>query len=464
MNDPPQVGPGMSTGRTPGHPDDDAGDARDDADRPWRRWADPHASVEDTELRRRIKVAVYLVLALMALSFFFFLYARLGLADDPTRLTWLTVGLITAELAAYGLLRSPWPRAGILVVVMAPWIGLYAMWTASADAVDPLLLFYGSVPLILAGLLFSPFHAALFIGANLVATAWLLLGPETTGFAISREVVTDGFLFMATVASLAMVGSVVQARMAHRLEAANDQLMRLDRERLDLLNVIAHDLASPLTPMVLQTDLLERELGENKRVAMIRRNVVHLQRLIGDVRDLSKLESGRLALDPRPVDLKELVHDTVDGVREAAEAQGVEPSVDAEDPLPVHADPDRINQVLLNLLTNALKFTPPGGRVRIDAGRLDGHARVTVADEGRGLAPDEIPRLFRPFSQVHDRAEVEEKGTGLGLFISKGIIERHGGRIWVESRGLGHGATFGFELPLMPGSHQEDDASGPLGS
>jgi signal transduction histidine kinase len=103
-------------------------------------------------------------------------------------------------------------------------------------------------------------------------------------------------------------------------------------------------------------------------------------------------------------------------------------------------------------LTNALKFTPAGGRVVVEAAQEGADAVVRVRDSGRGLAPDEIPRLFKPFSQVHERSEVAERGTGLGLYISKGIVEAHGGRIGCASEGRGSGSTFSFWLPTRTGA------------
>ncbi|MCA1819117.1 MAG: HAMP domain-containing histidine kinase, partial [Halobacteriales archaeon] len=137
--------------------------------------------------------------------------------------------------------------------------------------------------------------------------------------------------------------------------------------------------------------------------------------------------------------------------QESAHERGVTLTVRASGPVPVEADHERLAQVLSNLLTNALKFTPAGGAVtlRVGAGP-GGGAEVAVEDSGRGLTADEAARLFQPFSQVHDPGEVKEPGTGLGLYICKGIVEAHGGRIQVKSAGRAHGSTFTFELPARP--------------
>jgi signal transduction histidine kinase len=163
---------------------------------------------------------------------------------------------------------------------------------------------------------------------------------------------------------------------------------------------------------------------------------------------MAKAEAGMLRIHPQAVDLETVVKTAVTSLLAQARLKGVTLDVATDGPLPLDADAQRVTQVLYNLVGNALKFTPPEGRVMVRASRQRESARVDVVDTGRGLTAEEAARLFRPFVQVHDPAEVQDKGTGLGLFISKQLVEAHGGRIWVESPGRGHGSTFAFELPL----------------
>ena len=224
--------------------------------------------------------------------------------------------------------------------------------------------------------------------------------------------------------------------------------------RTQLLNVSAHELATPLTPIALQVYLLEKADPQSRiadhqvGISVIARGVARLRLLIRDILDASRVESGRLRLDLEDADLARLVRQAGEAITAAAKARGVELQVDAPESVPAQVDPMRIAQVLDNLLGNALKFTPRGGRIAL-ALRVQGAAAVvTVDDTGPGLEPEQIRRLFQPFSQVHDPMQTTEKGSGLGLYISKAMVEAHGGRIWVESRGAGNGSTFGFEIPL----------------
>jgi signal transduction histidine kinase len=177
----------------------------------------------------------------------------------------------------------------------------------------------------------------------------------------------------------------------------------------------------------------------------------HLLSLINDVLDLSKIEAGRMELEPSALDLPDTIENALTLVRERAMRRGialvreVDPDVGT-----LHADARKVKQVLLNLLSNAIKFTPEGGRVEVRARIQGGEAEVLVADSGVGIAPEDQEAVFEEFRQV-GAAEKKTEGTGLGLAISRKFIELHGGRIWVTSE-VGNGATFAFTLPLPAGS------------
>jgi signal transduction histidine kinase len=171
-----------------------------------------------------------------------------------------------------------------------------------------------------------------------------------------------------------------------------------------------------------------------------------LPSLINDVLDLSKVEAGQVELDVHPFSLRDALERGVVMVRERATEDGVrvgfmaDPEVDVVD-----GDERRIKQVIFNLLSNAVKFTPAGGEVDVSATRLNGEVRVSVADTGPGIAPEDRERIFEEFQQT-ETGGVQHEGTGLGLALSKRFVELHGGRIWLESE-LGRGSTFTFALP-----------------
>lgn len=228
-----------------------------------------------------------------------------------------------------------------------------------------------------------------------------------------------------------------------------EHLRELQRVRSQLLNNVVHDIATPLTVVLVHAELMEEEIREarlTERLRIIRRNAEQVTRLLGDLRDIAHLESGNLRLRKSPQDLAPLAKDAVAALAPMATERGIDLDIDVTPPLPVEADDARLRQVVTNLVSNALKFTPVGGRVTVVAQPSGDRARVEVRDTGRGIDPQDARRLFAPFIQLQE--DDARKGTGLGLHIAKGLVEAHGGRIAVESEGAGRGSTFWFEVPL----------------
>lgn len=411
--------------------------------RSWRRVTAPHASVQIMADQRRVRLAAGLFLILMPVAVLYVIVYELptrGLSEDA----WRSLGVFVTTVASYALVRGRFWRWGIrLAVVMI----LLAIWApVFRPDHDAALLYFTVVPVLLGGLLMSLPSAAIVATANLLAAASVpyLTGEGLTGWTTDHR---DGFLFLLAVTPLVLLGTGFMDRSVRDVDAANDKLRKADEFRLQVLNTVAHDLTSPLTPIVLRLHMLAKQDGAAKHVDVVQRNINVLQRLINDIKDLAKVEAGRLDLRREDIDLTELADRTVSGFQADAEVRGVRLTMDAPENLRVEADADRLMQVFYNLITNGLKFTPKGGTVRVEVTADDGTARVQVVDSGRGLTADEITHLWKPFSQVHDRAEIPERGTGLGLFITKGIVAAHGGDVWVASDGHGTGSTFGFALP-----------------
>jgi signal transduction histidine kinase len=239
----------------------------------------------------------------------------------------------------------------------------------------------------------------------------------------------------------------------------NDELRRLYRQleaaslhKSEFLANMSHELRTPLNAIIGFSQVLrERMFGEvNEKQEEYLDDILssgnHLLSLINDVLDLSKVEAGQIELHVAPFSLREALERGVVMVRERAANGGVKvalaPSAGAD---LVTGDERRIRQVIFNLLSNAVKFTPAGGVVEIKAARVDGEVRVAVADTGPGVAPEDHERIFDEFQQTEAGIEQRE-GTGLGLALSKRLVELHGGRIWVDSE-LGKGSTFVFTLP-----------------
>jgi len=212
---------------------------------------------------------------------------------------------------------------------------------------------------------------------------------------------------------------------------------------------ISHELRTPLS--VLQIDLESIEDGLTdptpEVVAGLKQEVTLLNRLVGDLRTLSLAESGELRLELRPVDVRELVENAVARMRGAAQEKEIALSTDLPDrDLLVAADTQRLTQVLLNLLSNALRYTPLGGSITVAAGQVADQVQVSVQDTGEGIPADELSLVFERFYRT-DRARGRDTGgSGLGLTIARSLVEAHGGRIWAQSE-EGAGSTFTFSIP-----------------
>ena len=234
---------------------------------------------------------------------------------------------------------------------------------------------------------------------------------------------------------------------------SEERLREAQRQRVRLMQQLAHDMASPLTPVKLQLRILKDSLAGQgaKGLDIIRRNTDHLERLVADVRDVARLEGGDLKVFRKPVDVADLARQAVESHGSSAAERQVRVVADVPASAPIQADAGRVTQVMYNLIGNALKFTPPGGQVTVAVTHTDNDVKVDVRDTGNGMTPEQIARLFKPFSQVHDPSAIqraEDKGSGLGLYISKGLVEAHGGSIAASSDGPGTGSTFTFRLPV----------------
>ncbi|MCA1813169.1 MAG: PAS domain S-box protein [Halobacteriales archaeon] len=246
---------------------------------------------------------------------------------------------------------------------------------------------------------------------------------------------------------------VEQERLASEERARElKRLKDLDAFKTQFINTAAHELGTPLTPIRLQLDLLQarsRSLDEKQQrsLAIVSRNVDRLAQLVQDVLEVARLQAGRMVLESRPVELQPLLADAVESFQEPARQGGLSLELRAAPGLRVPGDARRLTQVVYNLLSNALKFTPRGGSIVVEAEPRGSEVAVTVRDTGRGIKAGDIGKLFEPFTQVHEPGDQAPPGTGLGLFISKGIVELHGGRIAAASDGLGRGTAFTFTLP-----------------
>ncbi|MEO7134692.1 MAG: ATP-binding protein, partial [Vicinamibacterales bacterium] len=235
-----------------------------------------------------------------------------------------------------------------------------------------------------------------------------------------------------------------------RTEAA---LRDSDRRKDEFLAMLAHELRNPLAPIRNAAEILKAVGGssapELQARAVIERQIQHMSRLVDDLLDVSRITQGKVALRRAIVDLVQVVSNAVEATRPLIDARRQQLSVSTcRQPLPVNADVTRLEQVLVNLLHNASKFTPDGGQIWVEARDRAGQAVLTVRDDGVGLAQDLLPHVFDLFRQADRSLDRNRGGLGIGLTIVRSLVDLHEGTVRASSAGPGLGATFEIELPL----------------
>jgi signal transduction histidine kinase/ActR/RegA family two-component response regulator len=246
----------------------------------------------------------------------------------------------------------------------------------------------------------------------------------------------------------------VRGEAARGEAAARTEAEASNRAKDEFIAMISHELRTPLGAILIWTQLLRNEqlddAATTRALGMIERSTKTLAQLIDDLLDVSRIIAGKLRIEPRPVDLPSVVDAALAAAQLPAEGKNiridyvVEASLEA-----VSGDPGRLQQVVSNLLANAIKFTPEGGRVEVKLGRSRSHARLTVSDTGIGIDPAFLPYIFERFRQADSTSTRTQKGLGLGLAITRHLVELHGGSIEASSTGEGRGATFTVTLPLL---------------
>jgi len=354
-----------------------------------------------------------------------------------------------------------------LVIIL---VGVFTL-TVAADAIAPrlfssMLSMLGPVPgggethtNVLTATLTTTFHRAMLLALLIAATAALLaaiaaslyvsgriVAPIQRMLLSSRRIAAGSYSVRVPVLTRDELGELSASfnQMAEALDAT-------ERRRVELMGDIAHELRTPLTSIEgYMEGLLDGviEPGEETFV-LVAREARRLRRLVDDLQELSRAESGRLLTVVHPVSLPELIRMAMARLKPQFQARQItlELALAGEQDLVVIADEDRTGQVLVNLLSNALRYTPEHGRVCVSAYREGNVAHVAVADSGVGLAAADLNRVFDRFYRVDKSRARSGGGSGIGLTVARALVEAQGGRIWAESAGLGQGSTFHFTLP-----------------
>jgi signal transduction histidine kinase len=235
----------------------------------------------------------------------------------------------------------------------------------------------------------------------------------------------------------------------------DEERQQLDNAKTEFLSITSHELRTPITPLKAQLQMLQQEyfgkINEKQKESLdvILRNTERLNKIIEDFLEISRIEAARLKFAFRKTDLQETVNETVQFMEGFAKQKKIKLVVTTEELPNIEVDPDRISQVLRNLIHNAIKFSPSDSSIEIHTEIKKDYVRFSVKDKGVGLNADDQIRVFEPFYQVEGALSRKFGGTGLGLTICRGIVEAQKGKIWVESK-PGSGSTFYFTVPLIP--------------
>ena len=283
-------------------------------------------------------------------------------------------------------------------------------------------------------------------------SVWAILGAESrpVGVIIQVTDVTEMALFRSQVVAM-NEQLLLSATRQHELTETAERANHL---KDDFLATLSHELRTPLTAIIGWSQMLGNlrldPVTSLRAIEIIRRNAHMQSQLIDDLLDVSRIITGKLRLNVQPVDLGTIIIAAVDGLRPAAEAKEIGLQLQLDSPAgQVSGDPDRLQQVAWNLVSNAIKFTPKAGRVIVRLERVESHLEVTVSDTGQGIAPEFLPHVFDRFRQADATTTRAFGGLGLGLSIVRQLVELHGGTARVESPGEGLGATFTVSLPLV---------------
>jgi signal transduction histidine kinase len=370
-----------------------------------------------------------------------------------------SIGFLLAADEAYGVGPTSY-RSGDWID--AGWLLSYALWAAAAmhpsmrelsaptrRAQRRLHVGAGRIAMLMSALLAPP--AVLLIqdvrGIGASVPAIVVASSAISVFVVARLV---GILRALEHIRERERAARADAEQTQRLlEAQNVRLVEADRMKDEFVALISHDLRTPLTSIMGYVELsLDEQLGDEARsfLEVVSRSSQRLLRLVDDLLFVARLQSGRLDLSPSRLDLNEVARQAAEEARGRADAKDLELVVDVNGPVPVDADRGRVFQLLDNLISNAVKFTPDGGTIEIKV-RGNGGALLEVCDTGIGFTKAEAERVFERFYRTDRAVERQVPGTGLGLFIAAAIADAHGGRISAHPRD-GGGAVFRVELPL----------------
>ncbi len=338
---------------------------------------------------------------------------------------------------------------------------VYALfWTSFGMVAGIPLVYILLFPFFWIALRFHPRSTvlALFLAA-LIAISGAVFHPPT-GLQLGQWLFQTQLLLEIFATIFLILASVIEDRRlvtralnehVHQLETAITRIREQDTAKSDFLATLAHELRNPLAPVLSTLELLRLRRGTGEEATLIagaEQRLHMMGRLLDDLLDIARISEKRLTLKKEFVQLNEIILRSIDGARPLIEKYGhdLDLSLPPESPA-LFADPVRIEQVLVNVLNNAAKYTEPGGRIALSARTKDSRVRISVTDSGTGIEPKMLNRIFEPFLQI-SQSKYGTSGVGIGLALAKELVEMHDGAIVAKSDGLGHGSTFDIDLPV----------------
>ncbi len=298
-------------------------------------------------------------------------------------------------------------------------------------------------------LLFSSIAALVIAGISSVLISRQITKPLRSITRASQEIAKGNY---SQRVQLNTDNSDELTQLGHSFNRMAEQLEQTENIRCRLIGDISHELRTPLTAIKGSMEgLIDSVLTSDETTYKhIYREADRLQRLVEDLQELSRVEGGAFRLNKKKINVDELLHDALAPLLNTFNKKGVQVSIHSEKNLPsVMADHDRILQVLQNLLGNALQFTTENGTIEINAKKMDTFVQISVKDDGAGIKAEYLPHIFKRFYRAdRSRSRQNGGGSGIGLTIAQSLVEAHGGKIWADSKGKGHGSTFTFTLPI----------------
>lgn len=292
---------------------------------------------------------------------------------------------------------------------------------------------------------------ALFVGLIAVLLSMdAIVFTSELGLQIIKGSITALFLIFG----YSLIKSVLnEIKLREKLQDTYRKLEKLDKTKSEFISIASHQLRTPLTAvkgyisMVLEGSYGNLTPKQIKPIENVFQSNERLIRLVNDLLNLSRLEAGKIKFEPRLTDLGELVSGIIKELKINAEKKGLQMKFEKELLDPFLADADKLRQVILNIVDNAIKYTNEGS-INIRLRKIDSLARIEISDTGAGLTKEEIESLFQMFTRSNAGTQLHTEGAGIGLYVAKQFIEMHKGRVWAESQGLGRGSTFYIELPM----------------